>query len=68
MLMKIYLLSISIDKIIGVKITRKIAANGNILYLSGDILLYMDNKLNGKTVEIQEANLGRELLISQTVY
>ena len=31
---------ISIDKITGKKTTRKIAAKGNIVYLSGGILLY----------------------------
>ena len=52
---------VSIDKITSKKTTRKIATNGNIGYQG--VYYYIDYKLSGKTVEIQEANLGRELLV-----
>jgi hypothetical protein len=41
--------------------TRKISNNGTISYKGTQY--YLDYKLSGKTVEIQEANLGKDLLI-----
>jgi len=43
------------------KTTRKIAQNGTIGY--NGIYYYIDYKLSGKTVEIQEANLDKDLLV-----